>query len=402
MEFGNLFIKPNILCIDQNDIDSLRAANSGSLSQSQLKDLQSLIFRLHSSLIDSFQHYRDQFQHLTESDKFKKSLEMAFRAQSQIPPIQQRFQSEEVPKPMVKVPQPIMQGPPLVPVNKQDPAWTPRTSSKTKGSTNHKRPRPKMNEVKQDKPKRQNSSKSDKHKDFKKIDLSGDKQIWSYVDQLFGQLPSNEDLERLLSVPKYDAVDMPQQEHWSQRMIPIVQAQKESRKNSNILMPPLPPPSSQDVSEFWADKMPTFQMEDQQMLNTSTIHRLLSAFVATEPMPKSDAPKTQYLKSNPLPPHVSFDSYLSLPFDERLKWELESIDLSPDGIQKNMDGGPFAQEIEEYQKSLNEIAPKLEDYKKKLFKRISEFREKEKKRIKYNRNFAEIVEKYNDGEFRTP
>jgi hypothetical protein len=402
MQFaGPFIINPSKLCIKQNDIDALRPPANGTISQSQLKVLNSLLLRLQTELIESAHCYKECIQNLTDSDVFKRALQNTIRAQSQIQQIPQRIQSEEVQKPIVQAPRSVAQGPPLIPVNQQDQAWVPH-SGKAARSANHKRPRPKMSGVKHDKPKRQNSVKSDKPKDFKKIDLSGDKPIWGYVDQFFGTLPSDEDLERLLSSPKYDVREIPIQEHWSQRLIPIVLAQREVRKNSNISIPPLPPPSNLDVSEFWTDRTPTFQMEDQQMLNTSTIHRLLSAFVTTEPVQKKESPKVLYLKTSPLPPSISFDSYLSHSFDERLKWELESVDLSPHGIQKSMDGNIFAQEIEEYQKSLDEIAPKLENYKKRLFRKINQYRENERKRVDYNRKFTSIVEKYNEGGFRLP
>ena len=455
------FINPLELGIEQKDVDALRPPGSGSIQQSQLIDLRSHLLRLSALLIDKQHLFDENFKKMTETEKFKRAYENTIRSQTQNTTSPKFSPDLIAPKPFLQqtMPNSPGMGPftqeqkiqrsnsiggnavgfhmmdslggigqgisqnihgrerAMNPTIASNPALSSvmpppnvmgiplpvgsgklKGNSKGTGNAKAKNPRPKVSETKEKA--KTKKEKAEKQKDFKRIELSGDKAIWSNVDQFFGSLPSEEDIERLLTVPNYDLNPPVNPEHWSQRFIQIAQQPRESRKNTPLSLPPLPPPASSDVSDYWKDTTPTFQIEDTQMLNTSTIHRLLAALVVAEPMDETNhALHEEYLKTSPLPPKQTYNQYLSFSFDERLKWELESVGLSPDGLQKNMDDGPFDRELQDYQEKLKAIAPKLEKYKAKILAQLPRFKQNEQRRIKQNRTFLALVEEYNTGAF---
>lgn len=371
------FIVPNDLSVSQSDLDTLRRMSSENLSQSQLTELRKLVLNLKVTLIEKQTKFKDQFEKFTKTDLFRQAVEYALRSQQH--PI-----AMEIKPPMAPpVPMPVEVKP------KPQPKY-----SKNDGAS--KRPRGNNKEIKQDKPKRQNSQKPEKPKEIKRIDLTNDKPIWGMTDIFLNPIPNDNDLKNLLEVTLQDQQEIVPEEHWSQRLSKIVTAPREGRARAQIKLPPAPPPGDDEVNEYWIEHVPSFQIEDQQMINSGIIHRLLSSFVCSAPLEPKKQKKKPFLRINPLPPKIPYNHYFSLSYDQRLLLELKSLGLSSENcVQMNTSDGPFITELDSYREKLAEIKPKLESYYQQICSELTDMRRKEQNRLRMNSAFVQLVQEYN-------
>ncbi|EAX97573.1 hypothetical protein TVAG_064140 [Trichomonas vaginalis G3] len=369
------FINPNDLSVSQSDLDTLRRIVSEDLSQSQLSELWKLVLKLQASLIDKQKLFEAQFQKLTQTELFRRAVNIALNTQQQA-----SISIETKPKP----PMPIPMEPKPKPQQK---------FAKNEGVS--KRPRGNNKEIKQDKPKRQNN-KPDKPKELKRIDLTIDKPIWGMTDLFLNPIPSDYDLKTLLEVTIDNNPEIPKEEHWNQRLLRIITNPREGRVRQQIKLPPAPPPADNEISEYWQEQVPSFQVEDQQMLNSGAIHRLLSSLVVTLPLESKAHTKKPFLRINPLPPKIPFNHYFSLSYEQRLSLELESLGLSTENcVMLNSTDGPFKKELDSYRQQLAEIKPKLDEYYNKISSEINDYRRKEQYRNRMNSQFLSLVHEYN-------
>jgi hypothetical protein len=125
------------------------------------------------------------------------------------------------------------------------------------------------------------------------------------------------------------------------------------------------------------------------MQNESPINFLLSALVDAVPEPSAGPPPEPADGIvHPLPPRMEFD-YHSFPFDQRLRFELESAGLTPPpGTAPRT---LFAQEIEHFSVELDRIHTVIDQYRSELVQNLAQWQTDEARRARDQLEFAALL-----------
>lgn len=215
--------------------------------------------------------------------------------------------------------------------------------------------------------------------------------VWVASAPIFQPLPDPDEIEDICR--QIDAsrpvAPPPGAPHWTERMAQAAAATQRDGRKGRILLPPQPPPQPHTISDYWRDRPAPFPIEGVQMRNASPIHFLLSAFVDATPQPSAaagDDPADGVIHA--LPPRMEFD-YLSFPFEERLRFELESAGLGrpPTGAAQTL----FAQEIEHFSAELDRIQKVIERYRCELVENLAEWQRDEARRAADQQEFAALL-----------
>lgn len=208
--------------------------------------------------------------------------------------------------------------------------------------------------------------------------------IWQRVEAFFRPVPTDAEIESIFSdrLANSTVPDLPNGIHWSQRFATLVQ-----KSQGRALPPPGPSMGSAEISSFWRNEPPPFQLEKMQLRNESVFHSLLSAFVEAEPEKTEengenheDSVEDSSEGGHVLLPFVEFDPYLSHGFETRLKLELESAGLDKCSEKVETPHNAFDIEIRELQDQVEtELRPELDRLKQRLMKLMPAIRAKQAK-----------------------
>jgi len=217
--------------------------------------------------------------------------------------------------------------------------------------------------------------------------------IWVKSSPFFAPLPTTDDINKMFSIksdrnssePNFELIVKGTKKHWSETMMERVKSLiKDTRKFPKLLMPPGPPPSPYDRSEFWNTNSCPFPIENAHKFNCDTIHCLLSSLVEVDTQTrkmKTSNNEVLYLPLNVLAPSIESEKYLCFPFTSRLGFELESIGLNKNESMINTKEDAFSSDIENLRKNIEEIEPRLEELKRSILKQLMKFSEDEERRI---------------------
>jgi hypothetical protein len=203
--------------------------------------------------------------------------------------------------------------------------------------------------------------------------------VWARVEPFFAALPTDRDLEQIFACrPIPPARELPDRiEHWSARY-----AAPAVRANGRAVMPPGPPPSPDDVAEFWTKARTWFPVEQVQQQNSSVLSHLVNAFIEVEPGCGERAyDRRAFARAHPLLPQLEEEEYARYPFEVRLQVELESLGLNHPVGHMRQTVAPFQQEIDELRATIEgELLPALERDLRDIKESIPKFRQLEKRR----------------------
>ena len=173
----------------------------------------------------------------------------------------------------------------------------------------------------------------------------------------------------------------------------VKQLLKDTRKYPKLLLPPGPPPSPNDLSDYWINNSPLFPIESSHRQNCVSIHFLLSSFIELDSnLLKNDfKKKSLFLPLNVLAPKLLNDKYLCFSFEDRLNFELESIGLNKSFTTISQKDDTFSNEIEKLKHQIDEIEPKLEETRKKLLLDLPIYRKDEDRRINEQEELQDLI-----------
>ena len=219
--------------------------------------------------------------------------------------------------------------------------------------------------------------------------------IWQRVDQFFKPVPSDAEIDQLFGdrLAGITVPDIPDGVHWSQRFSVIVKKAK-----GKALLPPGPGVVDGDVSKYWENNPPAFQLEDMQLRNRSLLHCLLSALVEAKPEELTPEEREKrrredsFVRSHILLPSVEFDPYLCHGFDTRLRLELESAGLDKyDGELDHMNN-EFEAEIKDLKEQVEtELKPELERLHREVEDALPRIRENQAKQANHAAIYRAMV-----------
>jgi hypothetical protein len=220
--------------------------------------------------------------------------------------------------------------------------------------------------------------------------------IWFRSAELFGRLPTKEDLDEICGAPVVDVGTRPSvKPHWSEEIMKKLHGGVKDTRKCKLQRPPGPPPSSDDLSSFWNGKRIAFPIEDLQKRNSSVIHRLLSAFVEAKQLAENVAAQQtrarDFLSTHVLLQRMSMDEYLSRPFDERLELELRSVGLESPVAADELEVLPFAREIEDLREQMEDLQPVIDHFRMELAEKLPIFRRMEEERIANHADFVDFL-----------
>lgn len=212
--------------------------------------------------------------------------------------------------------------------------------------------------------------------------------IWYRSEPMFAPLPTAEEINAVFRSTIEKSLQgasltlsrvTESQIHWSQTLMEKVsRLMKDSKRNLKLQPPPGPPPSPDDISDYWVTNPPPFPIENQQKRNCSTMHYLLSSLVETKATkPATPRRKDQFLPLNVLAPKLEFDKYLSLDFDVRLTLELKSIGLDKNDGQSLNHKDTFTDEVAKHQAQIRELIPRVEESNHMILEKLPLFRKLE-------------------------
>ncbi|EAY05490.1 hypothetical protein TVAG_080820 [Trichomonas vaginalis G3] len=176
--------------------------------------------------------------------------------------------------------------------------------------------------------------------------------------------------------------------HWTEKFKFLFQKGRQTKRTRQKVNPKMPPTpmNMNDISPFWNEYFPKFQVEKTQKCQRSKIHCLLSCIVQCDP-PSNTNKTPRRKKTNPLAPNIPYHNYLQLPYEDRLELELKSLELYPQTETENAFQGNLPATINKYEEELTEIRTELKAFQKDLIEKIPEIRKKEEDRY---RNIQEI------------
>lgn len=226
--------------------------------------------------------------------------------------------------------------------------------------------------------------------------------FWSKAESLFGRFPSNSEIDNAFS--KVGEVDALRERlnsrseptaHWSVRFKSYM------RNRPKMLKLPHQQNPYCDREEFWSKSSHRFQIEECQKRKLSTLHHLLNSFVIVSADDVVEKPKeTNNFALFPYPLIVEArqsSSYISLTFEERLEFELQSLGLSKRDEGKKV--GPFDGEMKyRMNQIITEIVPKLTMFQKEIKDNADKFRsdiQKRNSQIRSSLSLSNIVKQSN-------
>ena len=192
-------------------------------------------------------------------------------------------------------------------------------------------------------------------------------------------------------------------------------SQKDSRKSGSgkhLLTLGRAPPSPNDVSDFWINKVPSIPIVDLQKQNNSIVHCLLCAFVKVDPEPNEASDNAlgefssdvesddgsncgdddeEILLTHPPIPIIEYHDYLCRSFEERLELELKDAGLEKPDDAKESFNSVFTQEIEQFKEELNILQPQIEAQGNEIKSLIPAFRQDEERRAGEQQTYLELI-----------
>jgi hypothetical protein len=198
------------------------------------------------------------------------------------------------------------------------------------------------------------------HADRSRSNAANSNNVWNRVETYFQPLPTEAEFDQIFArqvLPEIEEITEPI-EHWS-----LAFANPTTRANGRAMLPPGPPASPDDISDYWTKTRQWFQIEQCQKNNSSILNRLLNSFVEAEQLPAHENGKVKplFLRTHGLLPRMQA-GYLHYNFDARLGFELDSLDLRR---QEKSDGNvaPFQDEVKQDMVEIEtKILPELHHY----------------------------------------
>lgn len=246
--------------------------------------------------------------------------------------------------------------------------------------------------------------------------------VWVTSAALFRQLPTDEVIDEICRDPTndfntddyslnksdQDAKNNKPERHWSEHLNDIVlnsqREQKRSNSNRHLMQLPKPPPKSDDISDFWNGRTPSFPIVDIQKENRSIMHSLLSAFVEInsddeevidlDNNTEEEEDDDSLIQAVPPVPRIDYDDYLSLPFEQRLEIELDYAGFKKETPHQDNASLIFAQEIEQYKKKLKNSQPEIDSFKEEIKLVLHKSRPDEERRAMEQQKFLDIIPEF--------
>lgn len=219
--------------------------------------------------------------------------------------------------------------------------------------------------------------------------------IWVISAPMFREPPTEEEFREVCKMRLLDSegeADSRPKPHWSEILGQIASNTQRDHSDKVIQRPPGPHPTGSDVSEYWKTHNAPFPMEDMQRQHSSVMHRLLNAFVEAKPLPKSTETQTRdVMPVHVLLPKIELHEYLNYSFDERLEMELESAGLGKLPQDADMQRGPFADDIAEYEAKLKEIQELIDQIQNEVIPELPKMHADHQRRLAEQREYAAIM-----------
>ena len=219
----------------------------------------------------------------------------------------------------------------------------------------------------------------------KMIPIEPNEIIWDNTDIFFKNLPPLNKLEDLLNKFSTSPYGCPIDtskifgqlpvEHWTVRINRLA-------KEKGLKQLPHVNINANRLHTFWKQNKLSFQIENIQKKQDSTLQRLINALVESPPIERGDKdieiPKRA--RRHMLAPQIPYIPYLSLDFEQKLELELNSLGLgvSGDTSTKDPNDNAFTKEIQSYTEQLNQIIPKIGEYREKILEEMPEIIKKDK------------------------
>ena len=214
--------------------------------------------------------------------------------------------------------------------------------------------------------------------------------IWIKSAPFFAKIPTDEQIQKLFSVPKPpDHQHMKITDKWDHLLQKNVDL---TRSMTSCTLEDLPNRKAfnESISEYWKKETPKFHMERSLRKNKTQLHTLLSALVKEDPIDESTIQYTPERKEMSLLPESCGVGYSSLPFEERLKIELESCGMGDIEENKNEeDEQPFLNDMSVLEMHINSMRPIVEEFHNEVNAMLPHMREmddiRSKKMAEYQR-----------------
>ena len=214
--------------------------------------------------------------------------------------------------------------------------------------------------------------------------------IWTKSAPFFAKIPTDEQIQKILTVPEPpDRENIQTSEKWDTLLQKYVDL---TRSVTSCTLEDLPNRKAfnESVSDYWKNANPSFHMERSLKKNKTQLHTLLSALVKEDPIDESTAQFTQDRKEMSLLPELCGVGYASLPFEERLRIELESCgmgDIEEENDEKEEQ--PFLNDMSVLETHINSMRPIVEEFHNEVNMMLPQMREMDeirgKKMAEYHR-----------------
>lgn len=116
-----------------------------------------------------------------------------------------------------------------------------------------------------------------------------------------------------------------------------------------------------------------FQVEPIQKQNFGLLHSLLASFVRCEFQQESGDTNFACVAIHPFAPRLLEDSYLQFGIEEKLSFELESLQLCQNDETSNPNESPLNASIIELTRDLNQTSLQFNNYKEEILSQLDKF-----------------------------
>lgn len=218
--------------------------------------------------------------------------------------------------------------------------------------------------------------------------------VWERSQVFFGPIPDRKMIDEMFAsaLPK-ERPPIRIETHWITKMRNAVFLTRKTERR-HIESPPPENPSPNSIAQFWVGRSLPFQIDKSQKNYQNLTQNLLSAFVFVQNDEKTDikGPKTESKrKLKMLAPRIGYHPYLQLTYEERLKTELEALELLPGEGEAESTSNSLMKMNHELDSEINASKEEILKYKNMIFENLEKYQKKVEESQKIHRRYEDWV-----------
>ncbi|EAY10386.1 hypothetical protein TVAG_109700 [Trichomonas vaginalis G3] len=218
--------------------------------------------------------------------------------------------------------------------------------------------------------------------------------IWIKTSPFFRQLPSDEQIDKLFTVPSIPQFKRGEKsQKWEETISKYVDSTRKTGDASKVEKIPKKRDYSQEVARYWIENSASFPIDKSIKKNKTRVHCLICGLVPEEITENNKNSEENKIRITKVPQIEGGPGYVSLSVEERLNAELQYVGMLDDDtdIVSNDDDIPFSADLGVLSTHINKMRPIVEEFQRNVVNSLPTFRYEDEKRKKIENDYAHLI-----------